>query len=786
MKLIIYLFILIIFSFQNAYGIENCKFKSGNHINELSRLSSIKQIEVKVNDYRKWMINSLKIFNSKISNIADSRKKKFSGMITISYPFGKCILQAEIRQHGDWKDHVQYLENGNFIQSLDIKLKTGNIAGITKFKLLLPITRNKNNEIFATVLLRQLDFLAPKTILVKTSINETNTQMLFQEKTVKELLETQNRREGAILEGNEKLLWAKNSSDLDRFKYGGGTNLLSFTDNMTGGSFKSSQEFISLSRLINGKWAIKNNNTLDLSINAITVLQKTYMDYAVDRFFNNTDLNLNRMSSLNLNYLSNQNTYLLNKWVEYEIFVRCAGGEHALRPHNRKFYWNPFYSGFEPLYYDGNFNLLNKGFDCLGMFTRDADLLLYKKFLKKHSFDNLLEKLNKINIKILKYNLENFKLVLNEKKIQDVIFNLVANIKKFKQIIETNDFIDKKNNEKNLNELIFNYKKLLKSFSPNTYYIKTKKNSSSYKEIENEICLNNNCKKINFNKIEDWKAVLENKYIYKKKFTTYFGQENFNKNIKENTLIKEIDLNIQHSPEMKIMFSSDIMTLFIEQNKSTDWALIFDENIKDINIKFIGKKNNLKNGKINYQKSNSLGLSGCLTFYNVNFYGTNIEANNGLCEDVINIVRGNGYLNKIILNDAYADGVDIDSSILKINLLDINNTQNDCLDLSLGNYDINRITANNCKDKAISVGEKSILNNYYSVISNSKVGVASKDSSITKIENLLTNNIQLCFEAYNKKQEFNGAQLFVNKSNCIDNSFFADYNSLIKINGVLQ
>ena len=51
--------------------------------------------------------------------------------------------------------------------------------------------------------------------------------MLFQEKTVKELLETQNRREGAILEGNEKLLWAKNSSDLDRFKYGGGTNLLS-------------------------------------------------------------------------------------------------------------------------------------------------------------------------------------------------------------------------------------------------------------------------------------------------------------------------------------------------------------------------------------------------------------------------------------------------------------------------------------------------------------------------------------------------------------------------------
>ena len=50
------------------------------------------------------------------------------------------------------------------------------------------------------------------------------------------------------------------------------------------------------------------------------------------------------------------------------------------------------------------------------MFTRNADLLFYKNFLNNKSFDNLLEKLNKINIKALKHNLEEFKLVLNEKK----------------------------------------------------------------------------------------------------------------------------------------------------------------------------------------------------------------------------------------------------------------------------------------------------------------------------------------------------------------------------------
>ena len=45
------------------------------------------------------------------------------------------------------------MENGNFIQSLDVHLKEGNINGITKFKLLLPRTRvNPDEEIMITEL----------------------------------------------------------------------------------------------------------------------------------------------------------------------------------------------------------------------------------------------------------------------------------------------------------------------------------------------------------------------------------------------------------------------------------------------------------------------------------------------------------------------------------------------------------------------------------------------------------------------------------------------------------
>ena len=38
----------------------------------------------------------------------------------------------------------------------------------------------------------------------------------------------------------------------------------------------------------------------------------------------------------------------------------ALNGEHALRPHNQRFYYNVFLRGFEPIYYDGNILIKNK------------------------------------------------------------------------------------------------------------------------------------------------------------------------------------------------------------------------------------------------------------------------------------------------------------------------------------------------------------------------------------------------------------------------------------------
>ena len=58
-----------------------------------------------------------------------------------------------------------------------------------------------------TLLLKKLNFISPDTFQVETEINGVNALMLFQEDIQKELLEKNNRREGPILEGDQKFFF---------------------------------------------------------------------------------------------------------------------------------------------------------------------------------------------------------------------------------------------------------------------------------------------------------------------------------------------------------------------------------------------------------------------------------------------------------------------------------------------------------------------------------------------------------------------------------------------------
>ena len=73
---------------------------------------------------------------------------------------------------------------------------------------------------------------------------------------------------------------------------------------------------------------------------------------------------------------------------------------------------------------------------------------------------------------------------------------------------------------------------------------------------------------------------------------------------------------------------------------------------------------------------------------------------------------------------------------------------------------------NRCGDKGLSVGEKSKANLKNVLITESKIGVASKDSSVTTIDQISMNKLEICLSAYKKKKEFNGSTMRVQRFSC--------------------
>ena len=201
-----------LFLFSASIACADCNFKTGNFITELRNESSIQKIKIKVPKSAKFARNFTKILVNKGVHIPPELRKRFKADIIVIYPFGRCIFKGTVRQNGDFKDHIDFV-NGMPIRSLDVKLKTGNIASTIAFKLLIPFTRGGKKEILASLIFRKLNIISPKTFAVMTNINGVDTPMLFQEKARKELLENNFKREGAIFEGDESIIWADEFHD---------------------------------------------------------------------------------------------------------------------------------------------------------------------------------------------------------------------------------------------------------------------------------------------------------------------------------------------------------------------------------------------------------------------------------------------------------------------------------------------------------------------------------------------------------------------------------------------
>ena len=652
-------------------------------------------------------------------------------------------------------------------QSLDVNLISGNINNITKFKLFLKHTRgNFEDEIFMTTLLSEMGYLAPRTKMVNVKLNGQNIEMIFQEKITKEFLEYNNRREGPILEGDEKYMMeyaskVKNNLGIDWYEIHN--------------KFKLGKK-IQLSKQTNSSWSIKNEKFIITSLIALSKLNQIYLEYLYNFSF---DKNVYSILDYNMNnFLLSQNSE--EHELKLNIFnnlILAANGHHMLYGNNRKFYWNSFEGYFEPIYYDGNL-IINKKFGKLSPpFSSDYGVSLKKTKLLINKIDQ-----NQFYEEILDKNL-----VINKKKVflkfekinQNLsIINKIFKEKKKKEFFNKNTLEYKK--------LVKNYIKNIKEQKKNIKLIKFKTNNENSK-VSFLLCKKNNIQcteKLELNDV-NIRNLLEGNLASDGHDIQFFSNLN-----KTDSTYKKINLNNEYFDNVSFYFNDGVdfkfdkenKTFLISQKNQHGRAYFINGSIKDVLIKFNGEKKFFKEKKSNQYDYRT--LTGCLSLIKLDIKNVKLISNNSNCEDGVNIINSTGKISEILSHNSLFDGIDIDFSNLKIENVNVKNSLNDCIDFSGGHYKIVNSNLSNCGDKGISVGEKSLLEIYKTNIFYANTGIASKDSSKTIVESSNISETKDCLAAYKKKQEFNGGMISIQNSICrnFKNKKVSDDFSLIQLN----
>ena len=719
------LFYAIFISFILPRSAEaKCNFNSSEFIEELNTPNNILNINIKTPKSKKYNLNFVKTLVSKRNTIPRSLKKNFKANLNVNYKFGSCKYNAKIWQNGDFKDHLTFVK-GKPIRSLNVKLINGNILNAVKFKLLIPETRNSLNEILGSLILKEMGYITPETFQVSATVNNVQTNMIFQEDSRKEMLERNKRREGPIFEGDETNLWGNDQYFL----------LNSF--------------WSSLARLINRDWYLKGESSQFIVLNSFGRLQNSYLYHIFDE-------------RTKYNYYVNPNSSTSKIFPDYHFLMMAMSGQHAFAAHNRKFYFNSFINEFEPIYYDGNFKLNN---DLSINQTNNSKILIrelnfssdykypYMSLLQNEKFKKNLEKQFKSRV----FQYSQFEKNFFMRSIESILKNMSYIQEQIPKIKNKDN--EESNSEKYRDEFIKTIRerslnlKIIENISFVDEDIRLALNNEEFLKVNNlELSRILSRKKLK-NKILDYQLI----YLPKneKFFLDYKLQKVGNQN-----------LYYVASKDLKVNIDEVNKKMTLEQKNPNDWILFVDSIVDDWLIFFKGASFDSINKEFNNQRFNKFGLTGCLNFYNANFNKTKIYVEGGSCEDSLNIVNSKGDLNELNITDAFQDGIDLDFSELKITNVYVKNANNDCLDLSGGNYFIKKGAVTSCKDKGISLGEKSILNLDKINIRNSLIGIAVKDLSYLKVNQLNQAGVDICIEAFQKKQEFGGGLAVVGNFKC--------------------
>lgn len=720
------LFFIMLSSASWAADLVGPACPSPNAESDRSDLRVFEGMRIVVNDQklRKEVLRKYKYSG----NVTYGTKRRwFNAKVIVKFADLECEYQAKIRPTGDYNDHIEITKD-KFRSSLLVSLKNGAINGIVRFKLFIPKTRNGWNEVYASNLLSVLGYLSPRTGIFNVKINNESYYFIVQEDLAKEFLEFNKKNEGPIFEGNES--------------YG-------------------ISEQMSNARLANEKWAERSPVHMEIAVNGLSILNYAYLlnhDFA------------RRDSQESFTDLTNTTPLLQgpSPWSpevsEFNALVFALRATHLLTKDDLRLYYDPAYGTFHPIYYDGS-----------SLFLENVEAKKYVTQSMKDGYREARKKVDNINLEELSLKLKKSGFKINEKELAVLLGRLKTNLDQilninlhhidYKQVVTRRELFEGFR-EKNVSgfvvwdEYLKNWahceKKLIQKCEPvkeingeliNGLNLDTEgglyKVFLGYLDIDDKIKISLNPRKLS---LLNYRPVVlpDGTEIYKQD-GVYLNLDNAKKII-----------SVRLGSDQQILFKSGVLS---------GWS-----------IKVLGKPGNLI--PKNLSRLYSTGLTGCLNFRDLQVKNLSIIVENTDCEDAVNFTRVNGSIDSINIKNAYQDGLDADFSNLNIKTVSVVNAGNDCIDFSYGNYMINHANVISCNDKGVSVGELAKLDANDLNISKSNTAIAVKDSAFVKVRNLKAIKFKKCASVYRKKQEFLGGSLFLNNSNCNNESITVQHNSV--------
>ncbi len=706
----------------------------------------ISHLKLEIPKSRQWSKNIIKAYTSDSKSIPAIHRRRFKSKLFLNN--SQCSLKASVRISGDWKDHLG-MHDGSPIASMDIKLKDGNIGGVTKFKLFLPKTRNGINEVVTANLFSYLGLLSPRTSLVRVNVDNLTLPYIFQEKASKEFLEFNNRRESSMYKFDESLMW------LFRQK--------------TGRSFSSMISPV----VINNSWAVRNGIASSITNSGLNKLSNAFNEANKDNIHRENSISEGKLAGNSKKLRQNQSFFLV-------LSLITNSGHGVIFNHNRRFYYNPFLDQFEHIYYDGDshYNSLDK--------SSNKPIQYPDKFLSEHKIfldlDYAKSKLDEIDVNKFQVNLNKSGVNLDRQAIMNLKNELLNNLGLLRVRINAVDLqaAPNKNSPAITDSAIKADKKLIDALEIGQVSIlegnKVFACHSSLKECFTFFATPKQLRDIYsgfFSKDSlayKFKTPGLSVKNYKSGITHQSNLANFNE-----MSLSQFKIRIYGSPDIKLDRTKK--TLYFSLQDFSDKIVVYDGTVDG--WKIVGNSKIVSPLKVPDVRFDDKLLTSSLTIKDAIVNDLEIVFNGGMLEDSVNLVRVKGNVSSIAVSNSPQDALDIDFSNLSIDSVSINNSGNDCIDFSSGRYSIMKSKLIGCADKGISIGEQSKAEFSSVLIRNANVAFVSKDSSSLIVEDATVTDSVFCVAAYRKKQEFAGAKITLPIDVCDSKDIFIQKNSEI-------